>query len=191
MSYASSRFLSWTNTLMAPSPDTNYEPHANCHWRQNNTTIQAFLFMKCASSEHQFIEKCTTAEDIWTTLKKCHVHQGAMSQVILIQEAFSLRYSPSTPFADTTLLYCNLNQCIWDMGTPTPEGFLCIMMLLGLSADNSFSAVCNSIISGLSLATSECAYTSANIITRLDYEQQARSMALARTVPVPSEAHVA
>ena len=191
MSYTSSRFLSWTNTSMAPSPDTNYEPHANCHWRQNNTTIQAFLFMKCASSEHQFIEKCTTAEDIWTTLKKCHVHQGAMSQVILIQEAFSLCYSPSTPFADTTLLYCNLNQCIWDMGTPTPEGFLCIMMLLGLSADDSFSAVRNSIISGLSLATSECAYTSANIIACLNYEQQAQSMALARTVPVPSEAHVA
>ena len=105
---------------LLPAPNPNHEPRANRHWRQNNTAVQAFLFMKCASSEHQFIEKCTTAEDIWTTLKKRHVHQGAMSQVILIQEAFSLRYSPSTPFADTTLLYRNLNQHIWDMGAPTP-----------------------------------------------------------------------
>ena len=53
-----------------PAPDPNYEPRANRHWKQNNTTIQAFLFMKCVSSEHQFIEKCTTAEDIWSTLRK-------------------------------------------------------------------------------------------------------------------------
>ena len=65
------------------------------------------------------------------------------------------------------------------------------MMLLGLSADDSFSAVRDSIISGLSSATSEHAYTLADIVAHLNYEQQAQSMALVRTVPVPSEAHVA
>ena len=97
-------------------------------------------------------------------------------------------YSVSTPFAETMLLYCNLNWHIWDMGTPTPEGFLCIMMLLG---HEYFSVVCDSILSGLSPATPDHAYTLADIIAYLDYEQQAHSMALAQTVPIPAEAHIA
>jgi hypothetical protein len=112
-----------------------------------------------------------------------------MSQVTLIQEALSVRYSSPTPFAETTLILHNLNCRIWDMGAPTPEGFLCILMLLALSADEPLSDVCNAIVSGLSTATKDRTYTSADIVACLDYEQQARSMAIARTVPVPAEAH--
>jgi len=91
------------------APDPYYEPRANHHWKLNNAAIQAFLFLKCVSSEHPFIENCTTAEDIWSVLKKHHVHQGPMTQVTLIQEALSVRYSSSVPFADTTLILRNLN----------------------------------------------------------------------------------
>ncbi|KIJ99112.1 hypothetical protein K443DRAFT_181897, partial [Laccaria amethystina LaAM-08-1] len=173
-----------------PAPDPYLEPRANRHWKINNAAVQAFLFMKCASSEHPFIENCSSAEEIWSTLEKRHVHQGPMSQVTLIQEALAVRYSSSTPFADTTLVLRDLNRRIWDMGSPTSEGFLCILMLLALSADDSLSAVRDAIVSGLSGSTKDHAYTSSHIIARLDYEQQARSMAIARTVPVPSEAHV-
>ena len=74
--------------------------------------------MKCAPSERPFIEKCTTAQDVWSTLEKRHVHQGPMSQITLIQEAFSTYYSSSTLFASTTLVLQDLNCRIWDMGTP-------------------------------------------------------------------------
>jgi hypothetical protein len=56
------------------------------------------------------------------------------------------------------------------------------------TADDSLSSVRDAIVSGLSSSTSDRAYTSAEIVARLDFEQQARSM---RTVPVPAEAHVA
>ena len=78
-----------------------------------------------------------TAQDIWSTLQKHHIHQGPMSQIT----------------------------------------FLCILMLLGLSSDESLSAVCDSIISSLSSATSEHPYTS--------------TVAIAQTVSVPAEAHIA
>jgi hypothetical protein len=174
-----------------PAPDPHYEPRAHHNWKLNNAAIQAFLFLKCASSEHQFIEDCTTAEKIWNTLKTRHIHQGPMTQVTLIQEALSVRYSSSVPFAETSLILQNLNRRIWDMGTPTSEGFLCILMLLALSADDSLSPVRDSIVTGLSSATVDHAYMSAHIVDRLDYEQQARSMAIARTVLVPAEAHIA
>jgi len=77
------------------------------------------------------------------------------------------------------------------MGTPTSEGFLCILMLLALSADESLSSVHDAIVSGLLTATSDCAYTSANIVDCLDYEQQAHSMAITQTVPILAEAHIA
>ena len=53
-----------------PAPDPHLEPRAHRHWKLNNLAIQAFLFMKCAPSEHQSIENCNTAEDIWKTLKR-------------------------------------------------------------------------------------------------------------------------
>jgi len=73
---------------------------------------------------------------------------------------------------------------------PTSEGFLCILMLLALSADDSLSAVHDTIVSGLSTLTSDHTYTLADIVAHLDYEQQAHSMTVARTVSVPAEAHV-
>ena len=62
-------------------------------------------------------------------------------------------------------------------------------MLLALSADESLSVVRDAIVSGLSSSTQDHAYTSADIVARLDYKQQARSMAIAWTVPIPAEAH--
>jgi len=85
----------------------------------------------------------------------------------------------------------NLNQRIWDMGAPTSEGFLCILMLLALSSDDSLTGVRDAIVSGLSSSSADRAYTSADIIARLDYEQQAHSMSTAKTVLVPAEAHIA
>ena len=174
-----------------PASNPQLEPRANRFWKINNAAVRAFLRMKCAPSELPFIENCISAEDVWSTMWKRHIHQGPMTQVTLIQEALLVRYSSSTPFADTTLKLRDLNHCIWDMGTPTSEGFLCILMLLALSADDSLSAVCDAIVSGLSSSTEDCTYTSAEIIAHLDYEQQARSMATARTVLVPAEAHMA
>ena len=174
-----------------PPPNPQLEPHANCYWKVNNTAMQAFLHMKCAPSERPFIEKCTTAQDVWSTLQKCHVHQGPMSQVTLIQEALAVQYSSSTLFASTTLVLWDLNCCIWDMGTPTPKGFLCIFMLLSLSAAPSLLAVHDMIVTGLSTSTPDHPYTSVDIVAHLDYKQQACSMATAQTVTTPAEAHIA
>jgi len=85
-----------------PVPNPQLEPHAHCHWKINNATIQAFLVMKCAPSEHSFLENCDTAE--WTILRQRHIHQGPMSQVTLIQEALSARYLSSVLFSETMMV---------------------------------------------------------------------------------------
>ena len=174
-----------------PAPSPHLEPRANRNWRLNNSAIRAFLVMKCVSAEREFVKNCVSADEVWSTLRQRHIHQGPMSQVNLIQEALSVRYSSSVAFSQTTLVLCDLNRRIWDMGAPTPEGFLCILMLVALSSDKSLSSVCDSIVSGLSSSQKDRAYTSTDIIARLDYEQQSRALAAAKTVPVPAEAHAA
>ena len=79
-----------------------------------------------------------------------------MTQVALVQEALSVRYSSSTPFAETTQLLRNLNRRIWDMGALTPDRFLYVLMLLGLSSDDSLSAVRDAIVFDLYSSTCGC-----------------------------------
>lgn len=135
------------------APDPRFEPRANRNWKINDAAVQAFLFMKCAPSEHPFIESCASAADIWSTLQKRH---GPMTQVALVQEVLSVRYSSSTPFAETTQLLRNLNRRIWDMGALTPDRFLYVLMLLGLSSDDSLSAVRDAIVFDLYSSTCGC-----------------------------------
>jgi hypothetical protein len=47
-----------------PAPDPHLEPRANRYWKINNAAVQAFLLMKCAPSEHPFLETCDSTKDI-------------------------------------------------------------------------------------------------------------------------------
>jgi hypothetical protein len=127
---------------------------------------------------------------MWTTLKGRHELQGLISQVNLIQEALLVRYSLSTPFSETTTKLCDLNQHIWDMGAPTAEKFLCILMLLAL-LPLELRSLRDAMSNGLSTSTSTNPYGPSNIIARLDTEQQILATDAAKSIPVPAEAHVA
>jgi len=88
-----------------------------------------------------------------------------------MQEAFSIRYSLSTPFADTSDKLRTLNDRIWAMGAPTSDSFLVILMLLALSPSD-FRGVRDAAISGLASASASSPYTAGHIRSRLDLEQQ-------------------
>lgn len=156
-------------------PLESVEPRAHRNYLSNDDTVRAFILMKCADAEHPTIISCDTAVDMWAALQLRHEQQGPISQITLLQEAFAVRYSPNVPFSETTLIFQKLNKRIWDMGTPTPENFLCILMLIGLSSDSTFLALRDSVISGLAAATTSVPYTSVDIIKRLDFEQQCRA----------------
>ncbi|RDB22793.1 hypothetical protein Hypma_010277 [Hypsizygus marmoreus] len=171
-------------------PDSALEPRANENWQINDAAVCAFLRSKCAPAELSIIEDSKSSLATWTTLLSRHKLQGPISQVSLIQEALNVRYSTSTPFAETTAHIRSLNKRIWDMGTPTVDSFLVILMLIALSPDE-LRNVRDSIINGISSSNAAAPYTATNIVSRLELEQQVRSAEAARLNPVPNEAHPA
>lgn len=144
-----------------PEPDAEVEPRAHKNWGINDAAVRAFILSQCSPTEYSFVEDCSTALQMWTTLQNRHRCQGVVSQIQLIQEGFSIHYSTTSPFSTTSEQFCTLNDHIWAMGAPTADSFLVILMLLGLSGPD-FRGVRDAIINGLSNATdsSPCAHTS-------------------------------
>ncbi|KAF5352139.1 hypothetical protein D9758_009247 [Tetrapyrgos nigripes] len=114
-------------------PDKETEPRAWSNWKANNGSILGFMGLSVEVAEQEAIAKAETAQIAWTSLLKRHGQEGPVKQVQLIQEALSIRYSPSENFATISSKLTTLNDRIWEMGSLTPEAFLCILMINAMS----------------------------------------------------------
>ena len=124
-------------------------------------------------AEHDFINgiNITTTKQAWDTLKGWHEVQGLIQQVLLIQEVLKIQYTCSgEDFSVTSSRFANLNEHIWNMGNPSPDLFLCILMINGLSGE--FTDIQSSLARELAKATTNQPYKPINIHRPLDVEQQ-------------------
>ena len=86
-------------------------------------------------------------------------------------QALDVRYLHSgEQLSVTSSRLADLNDCIWNMGTPSPDLFLCILMINALSGD--LTDVRSSLARDLAKATSDQPYTPTDIRCALDVEQQ-------------------
>ncbi|THU77642.1 hypothetical protein K435DRAFT_812259 [Dendrothele bispora CBS 962.96] len=114
-------------------PNRFAEPRAYSNWWANNGSILGFMGLTVSESEQEIIDDATTAEEAWTKLKNRHSQEGPVKQVQLIRDALAIRYSTSEKFASTSSKLTTLNKRIWAMGAPSPELFLCILMINSMS----------------------------------------------------------
>ena len=142
---------------------------------------------KCSATELSIIKSCKSALSIWTTLQSQHECQGTVSQIQLIQEAFSVEYSTTVPFSETSERLHVLNERIWAMGKPTPESFLVILMVRALTPTD-LHGIRDAAITSLASATTSAPYTTVHICARLDLEQQVRHPHAQRSLSIPGEA---
>ena len=123
--------------------------------------------------EHDFINgmDISTAKHAWDALKAWHEVQGPIQQVLLIQEALDICYSHSgEQLSVTSSRFADLNERIWNMGTPSRDLFLCILMINGLSGE--FTDIRSSLARELAKATTDQPYKPTDICQALDIEQQ-------------------
>ena len=154
-------------------PDVLSEPRAHRNWKINDKAIRAFMSNRSVRAKHDFINggDITSAKQAWDALKKRHEIQGPIQQVLLIQEALEVRYTRSgEQLSVTSSKLADLNERIWNMGTPSRNLFLCILMINALSGE--LTDVRSSLARDLAKATVEHPYSPADIRQALDVEQQ-------------------
>ena len=82
--------LNWYLDDKTGEPNHILEPHVNENWAINNAAVHTFIKPWCSSTELSFINDCPMALSTWTTLKAQHQCQGMVSQINLMQKAFSI-----------------------------------------------------------------------------------------------------
>ena len=155
-------------------PDPSVDPASASHWDLNNLCIIAALRTRSSSEEQEFLRTFSNAYLAWNALKSRHEKVGPIAQILLIQQALTVRYRRSERLSATSTQLSELVRHIYAIGLPKEADFLTIMMLNAMTDD--LPHVRNHIADVLSTSTSTSANTSAygpsNIRTRLDVEQQ-------------------
>ncbi|KAG0696307.1 hypothetical protein DFH29DRAFT_763377, partial [Suillus ampliporus] len=156
--------------IMRPDPSVN--PSSTSHWDLNNLCIIAALRTHSSSEEQEFLCTYTNAYLAWNTLKSCHEKVGPIAQILLIQQALTVRYRRSERLATTSTQLSDVVRHIYAIGLPKEDDFLTIMMLNAMTDD--LPHVHNHIADALSTSATQTSsiYGPANICAHLDIEQQ-------------------
>ncbi|KAG1839786.1 hypothetical protein F4604DRAFT_1599333, partial [Suillus subluteus] len=151
-------------------PDPSLDPSSAGHWDLNNLCIVAALRTCSSSDENEFLRGYTNAHLAWDALKSRHEKVGPIAQILLIQQALTVKYLCSERLSTTSTLLNDLVWRIYAIGIPKEEDFLTIMMLNAMAED--LPHVHNHIADALATSTSNNPYGPSNIRSRLDVEQQ-------------------
>lgn len=152
-------------------PDIAVEAKAHQNWKTNDNVILAYFGLRAAEGEQEELKKAMSAKDAWVALTKTHEKQGAMAQILLIQEAFALWYTRTEPLSATSLRLTQLLSCIYAIGIPSQDMFLSITMLNALTGE--FANVHDHVATTMASLTDPLKpFESSSIRARLDLEQQ-------------------
>lgn len=89
-------------------PDPSLDPSSTGHWDLNNLCIVAALHTRSSSEEQEFLRSYTNVHLAWDALKSRHEKVGPIAQILLIQQALTVKYLRSERLSTTSMLYlCN------------------------------------------------------------------------------------
>jgi len=168
--------------VIMPGPN---EPCALTHWQANDTLAADLISSTIEPTEWKYIDCNKGAKACWDTLKVCHQSEGPIWQVQLLQEALSTHCSKTTPLPVTAEKICSAIDCAYDMGDISKDLLKCIALLGSLGSD--FPHLHSIITRDISAASSSAPFTSVDLCTYLDGEQNLLSSD-AKCAPIPDSA---
>jgi hypothetical protein len=151
-------------------PNNVLDPAGVTTWDLNNLCIVVALSTRSCTEDQNFLLPFTDAHATWTALKSHHEQVGPIAQILLIQQAFALRYRCSERFALTSTQLTDLTRHIYAIWIPKEEDFLTILMLNAMSED--LPHVRNHVTDTIVISTPSAPYGPTNIHTCLELEQQ-------------------
>ena len=153
-------------TILEPCRTT--DPVSAHNWTMNNEIILGFFRLKTSIEEHTYIAGKTTAQEAWLALIKRYEQSGPMHQIALLDEAFAIRYHPSSTRLEVTTVNILEAACkIFAMGIFDHDTFVSLIMLNAMS--DELSHVRAHVVSSISNNSS---YSYEDIRKRLVHEQQ-------------------
>lgn len=103
-------------TIQQPKASNEVKAHQN--WKMKDNAILACFRLRVAEGEQEELKKAMSAKGTWDALTKRYEKQGAMAQILLIQEAFAFHYMKTKPLSATGLQLSQLLSCIYAIGIP-------------------------------------------------------------------------
>lgn len=140
-----------------------HSPHESLlTWIRNDKLARSFILSCCSDEEQRLIEDISLAATAYQFLKLHHEREGAYTQLILIQEAFTLHFACSARFATSLNATKDLVKCIFNIGFPSMDSFLRVVLLNMLQGE--FVGLCDQAATAMSAATITAPYTSNDIL---------------------------
>ena len=133
-------------------------PHNVLAWIRNDKLTHSFILSHCSDEEQCLIKDIRLAGTAYQFLKLCHECEGAYTQLILIQEVFTLCFAHSARFTTSFNTAKDLVKHIFNIGFPSMDAFLHIVLLNMLQGE--FVGPCDQVTMAMSAATSISPYTS-------------------------------
>ena len=84
-----------------PTPNQKSEPVAFMNWENNNVVAAVSISSSIITAERAFINVDAGAQACWDVLIKQHEKEGPIRQVLLLQEALSLKCTDNEPLTET------------------------------------------------------------------------------------------
>ncbi|KAJ8462775.1 hypothetical protein ONZ51_g10685 [Trametes cubensis] len=160
-------------------------------WETNDRHVRSFIRLQCSEDEleHLSMESSDTpltAATLWSFLQNRHLNRGPHAQVLLLHDVLRLRFDHTLPLVPQTHDAIRLCRQIVRMGPLTADS-LSKVALLHMMRD-ILPNLQRSIADGLANATASAPYHVADIIKRLEIEDDFRKEERPSTSSAPLQA---
>ncbi|KAJ7479648.1 hypothetical protein FB451DRAFT_1448774 [Mycena latifolia] len=155
-----------------PDPSSTTTPPAlidNPRWEDfidENLIVLSCIRLRIGATDQRVIKDDTLASESWAKLKAAHLPSGALSQLTILQEALTLRFSRETPLKQTSDKLQTLIDTFFAIRPPTQDEWTAILFLNAM-AGAEFKDARSSLDTLLSAGT----LSSAAVVTRIKHEQ--------------------
>src|SRR5687767_10923535 len=105
-----------TPPVPLPPPNISLEPRALANWKANDCLATALIMSTLTHSERAFVNEDGGSKECWDAILKHHQNEGSVRQVMLLQQALTMRCTKETPLPETADKICEAVERAFSMG---------------------------------------------------------------------------
>ena len=135
-------------------------------WLDENLIVLSCIRLRLGKKDLRLIKDEIVVKKAWDTLKVAHQPSGALSQLTILQEALSLRYSRETALVKVTERLDTLIDSFFAVRPPTEDEWRCIIYLNAMAGAEFKDAR-----SSLDTLLSAGSLSSSAVAARIKHEQ--------------------